>query len=162
MRWLLSLLVFVWASSGSTEVVHDLGLDKKEMELYKDIAYQLRCPTCTGLSVLESDAQFSLQIRDAVREQVLEGKSKQEILDFFTVRYGLWILREPPKEGFHLIAWLIPLAILLLGGALIWMFLWRKRIQPDRAEVITPTHELKQQMQSELAALRGQQGEHNG
>ncbi|MFK7872609.1 MAG: cytochrome c-type biogenesis protein CcmH [Oligoflexales bacterium] len=136
------------------EVIHDEGLSPEQAELYKDISYQLRCPTCTGLSILESDAQFSLQIREAVREQVLAGRSRSDILDFFTVRYGLWILREPPKEGFHLLAWLLPIGILLVGGTLIWLLLWRRRYQIPHAEAIAPTNELKGRMNDELEQLR--------
>lgn len=124
-------VVFSIALTGITEVQASRnlteGLSQKELELYKSISGDLRCPTCTGLSILQSDAQFSIQMKEAVREQVLTGKSKSEIFDFFTERYGLWILREPPSEGFHLLAWLIPGLFLLTGPVLIWYFVWRRR-----------------------------------
>lgn len=90
-----------------------------------EISSELRCPTCTGLSVLQSDAPFSLQIRSTVIDQVKEGKSRDEILSFFTERYGLWILREPPKQGFHLFAWFIPILLLVLGP-MVLIYLFRK------------------------------------
>ena len=95
-------------------------------EFFKDVAGELRCPTCTGLSVLDSDATFSVQIKDQVDEQIKEGKSKDEILSFFVDRYGPWILREPPKSGFNLMAWATPIALLLAGPILIWMFFLRR------------------------------------
>ena len=96
-------------------------------DTFRDTAYELRCPTCTGLSVLDSDATFSVQIRDIVKEQVRAGKSKSDILQFFTERYGPWILREPPAKGFNAIAWGLPLALLLVGPPSVWFFVWRKR-----------------------------------
>jgi cytochrome c-type biogenesis protein CcmH/NrfF len=96
-------------------------------ELFHDVASSLRCPTCTGLSVLESDARFSQQIKDIVLEQVDAGKSKDEILKYFTERYGPWILRSPPAKGFNILAWALPLAILVLGPPLVWFFVWRRR-----------------------------------
>jgi cytochrome c-type biogenesis protein CcmH len=107
------------------EPVTDLTPEKQEE--FRAIADQLRCPTCTGLSVLGSDAPFSVQIRDLVKQQVVEGKSEKEIMEFFVSRYGAWILREPPQEGFNLLAWIIPVGILLLGPVLIWFFVWRRR-----------------------------------
>ena len=92
---------------------------------FKDVAGGLRCPTCTGLSVLDSDAKFSVQIKDEVREQLAKGKNKEQILEFFTERYGPWILREPPSEGVNMLAWVIPILILVLGPLGIWFFLWR-------------------------------------
>ncbi len=96
-------------------------------EKFRDVAYELRCPTCTGLSVLESDAKFSLQIKDIVKEQVEAGKSKEEILKYFTERYGPWILRSPPAKGFNILAWLMPILVLLCGPPAVWFFVWRKR-----------------------------------
>lgn len=96
-------------------------------EEFMDVAKELRCPTCTGLSVLESDAKFSVQIKDIVKEQVEAGKSKDEILTYFTERYGPWILRSPPKTGFNILAWALPIGVLLLGPPLVWFFVWRKR-----------------------------------
>jgi cytochrome c-type biogenesis protein CcmH/NrfF len=113
-----------------------LSLGQTELQLYqqgekgdafRDIAKDLRCPTCTGLSVLESEAKFSVQIKDIVREKMEAGKDRQEILDFFVERYGPWILRSPPKKGFNILAWAFPIAIMLSGPPLIWFFVWRKR-----------------------------------
>jgi cytochrome c-type biogenesis protein CcmH/NrfF len=94
---------------------------------FRDIAAELRCPTCTGLSVLESDAKFSVQIKDIVLEKVNEGKSRDEILQYFTERYGPWILRAPPKSGVNLVAWAVPLALLTVGPLLVWLLVWRRK-----------------------------------
>jgi cytochrome c-type biogenesis protein CcmH len=94
---------------------------------FRDIGNELRCPTCTGLSVLESDAKFSVQIKDIVKEKVRAGESKEKILQYFTERYGPWILRSPPKTGFNILAWAFPIGLLLLGPPLVWAFVWRKR-----------------------------------
>ncbi|SME97602.1 cytochrome c-type biogenesis protein [Pseudobacteriovorax antillogorgiicola] len=98
---------------------------------FKDVAGELRCPTCTGLSVLDSDAKFSVQIKDQVKEQMEKGRSKDEILEFFVERYGPWILREPPKEGFNIVAWIVPIAMLFLGPIIIWASVWRKKVTVD-------------------------------
>jgi cytochrome c-type biogenesis protein CcmH len=112
----------VWAQGQAVER-KDIVVDQ---QVFKDVASDLRCPTCTGLSILDSDAAFSVQIKNEVRSQLAAGKSKDDILKFFTERYGPWILREPPKEGVHLLAWLVPLAVLIVGPILIFIFVWRR------------------------------------
>lgn len=102
-------------------------LDDEQYRKYREAAGDLRCPTCTGLSVLESDAPFSRQIKDLVEEKVKAGANHAEIMQYFTERYGPWILREPPKQGVNLIAWIFPLSLLVLGPFLVWFFVWRKR-----------------------------------
>lgn len=154
----------VQASPSTTPSKDDGGIDKESRkrqwpsdgaigESFRDVAKELRCPTCTGLSVLESDAAFSVQIKDIVREQVEAGKSKDEILKYFTARFGPWILRSPPVSGFNLWAWGVPIGLLVLGPPLIWFFIWRKRrvvstlgVRPDEAII--------REMQEHLAKLR--------
>ena len=95
----------------------------------------------------------SVQIKDQVDEQIKEGKSKDEILSFFVDRYGPWILREPPKSGFNLMAWATPIALLLAGPILIWMFFLRK--DESLEAHVRSSEEILAQMDSDLKALRG-------
>ena len=126
---------------------------------FRDVASDLRCPTCTGLSVLDSDAPFSVQIKNEVKEQLAAGKGKSEILRFFTDRYGPWILREPPKDGINLWAWLIPGGILLIGPILIWYFVWSRQQGADQGSDTfdyepKPVEEIIASMKQRLDDLR--------
>ena len=56
----------------------------------------------------------------------MEGKSKEEILDYFTSRYGDSVLASPPAKGFRLLIWLLPLVVLILGFILLSSFLMSK------------------------------------
>lgn len=82
------------------------------------LADKLRCPTCQSMSVKDSEAGLSNNMKAMIREMLLQGKSESEILDFFVARYGEWILREPPKSGFNLLLWFLP------GGILVFAFGW--------------------------------------
>ncbi len=124
---------------------------------FRDISYELRCPTCTGLSVLESDAKFSVQIKDIVLEQVNAGKSKDEILKYFTERYGPWILRSPPKEGLNLLAWIVPLALLTIGPFLVWLLVWRRK-KVDSNVKVRPSDEIVAEMNQRIDMLRHAMG----
>ena len=126
MKFFFSLVCMV-VLSASAAAQDEAQLFDNDLE-FKDVAGELRCPTCTGLSVLDSDAKFSVQIKDQVKEQMKKGRSKDEILEFFVERYGPWILREPPKEGFNIIAWIIPIAMLFIGPITIWALVWRKKV----------------------------------
>jgi cytochrome c-type biogenesis protein CcmH/NrfF len=128
-----------------------------KFDTFRDVAGELRCPTCTGLSVLDSDAAFSIQIRDLVKEQVSAGKNKAEILNYFTERYGPWILRAPPAKGVNALAWALPLGLLVLGPLFVWFFVWRKRKVISTMGVRSSDDILKE-MHDELARLRGKMG----
>ena len=62
----------------------------------------------TIISVKDSEASFSVQIRQKTDELVEQGYSDQQVRDYFVARYGEWILRSPPKEGFNLLLWSVP------------------------------------------------------
>jgi cytochrome c-type biogenesis protein CcmH/NrfF len=126
-------------------------------EEFRDVADELRCPTCQGLSVLDSDATFSVQIKEEVARQIESGKNKDQILQFFSERYGPWILRNPPKEGFNVIVWIFPLALLVCGPIFVWYFVWRrtKHISPDGVRSVSS---ILEQMESELRGMRKRVG----
>ena len=130
-------------------------LSPQQTQVYKTLADELRCPTCTGLSVLQSDAPFSVEIRTALVEQVVQGKSDLEILRFFKDRFGTWILRTPPKEGFHWMAWLGPLSLVLGGGMLVWFVFWRRRREMPSLG-IRHDEDILREMHEELEKLRRQ------
>lgn len=130
------------------------GLPEDKRQEYLDVAKELRCPTCTGLSVLESDAPFSVQIKDVVKEQVQGGKSKEQVLQYFTERYGPWILRSPPKEGFNILAWALPIAILILGPLGVWFFVWRRGKVVAGGVGVRPAEEIIKEMNVRLESLR--------
>lgn len=121
--------------------------------IFRDVAKEFRCPTCTGLSVLESDAGFSVQIKEQVQEQINLGKSHDQIVEFFVERYGPWILREPPAKGFNAWAWIVPITLLCLGPVLIWLLVWKRRVQADSHGVRSSTVILDE-MQQNLQRLK--------
>jgi cytochrome c-type biogenesis protein CcmH len=83
-----------------------------------DVASQLKCLVCQGESVADSPATLSLQMRGVIRQQLQSGKSEQEVIHYFVSRYGDRILLSPPWQGLTLLAWLVPIA-LMIGGVLL-------------------------------------------
>lgn len=93
------------------------------------VASQLKCPICQGESVADSPSQLAQQMRAVIRQQLQSGKSEQQIIQYFADRYGTGIVWSPPWQGFALLAWLVPIALLLAGGILLFTVLrnWRVR-----------------------------------
>jgi cytochrome c-type biogenesis protein CcmH len=75
---------------------------------------------------------------DKVRELVSEGKTDQEVRDYFIARYGEWVLLQPKAEGFNLLVWLGPVALLLGGGYVIARQVKRAPAQATPAEPSAP------------------------
>src|SRR5713101_7680104 len=89
-----------------------------------DVASQLKCPVCQGESVADSPAQISQQMRGIIRQQLKAGKSEQEVIQYFRNSCGDQIVWSPPWQGFTLLAWLVPIC-LMLGGIIVLFFVLR-------------------------------------
>ncbi len=79
------------------------------------ISESLRCPTCQGLSVADSNSPLAKSMRRIVVERVAAGQSDAEVRAYFTDRYGAWVLLSPRAKGSGWLVWLVPIAVLLLG-----------------------------------------------
>lgn len=80
---------------------------------------QLRCPVCTTVSIAESGSETAAAMRRTVTEQVAAGRSDQQIIGYFRARYGDWVLLDPPARGATLWLWLLPVAVAVLGAAVV-------------------------------------------
>lgn len=89
-----------------------------------DLEDELICPTCKT-TLDQSDAPVARQIKALVARRVAQCASKEEIKDELVDDFGPAVLAAPPREGFHWLAWLLPLAGLLSAAAVISVFVWR-------------------------------------
>ena len=105
------LTISAWAVNPD-EVLDNPELEQRARELSVDI----RCLVCQNQSIDDSDAQLARDLRVLVREQLLEGKTDQEILDFLVDRYGEFVLLRPRFGGHTVALWGFPFIVLLIGG----------------------------------------------
>jgi len=118
-RWLWALCVT--GLGGVCFVPLALGATTSDLEAQvREIAWQLRCPVCQGLSVGDSPSELANEMRTLIREQLQQGKTSAEVLDYFAQRYGEWILLAPPKHGFNLVIWVLPFVLLPIGAAAVY------------------------------------------
>jgi cytochrome c-type biogenesis protein CcmH len=81
------------------------------------IGAELRCPVCQGLSVQDSPAETAREMRDLVAQRVAEGRTDDEIRAEFRRSYGDWVFLTPPLGGPSALVWLVPVLLVLGGGA---------------------------------------------
>ena len=98
---------------------------------------QIMCPVCPAESIDQAQVPIARQMRQMVRDQLAQGASQKEILEFFAQRYGADILASPPKSGFNLLAWVLPVvgmtAALLVGWLVIRSMTAQRLAVPEAA-----------------------------
>lgn len=85
-----------------------------------EVAELLRCPVCQGMSVADSKAEMAVNMKGQVRELLGRGYTEEQILKYFELSYGQFVLLEPKFEGVNTLVWLLPLGALLLGAAVVF------------------------------------------
>jgi cytochrome c-type biogenesis protein CcmH len=85
---------------------------------------ELVCPTC-HTTLDQSNAPVAERMKEFVAARIAAGDTKSEIKDQLVAQFGRGVLAAPEKEGFDLIAWVLPIAALLAAGAVLTVLLWR-------------------------------------
>jgi cytochrome c-type biogenesis protein CcmH len=126
-----------------------------------DLEGEVMCPQCKT-TLDQSDAPVARDIKSFIQERAAACASEKQIKDELVAQFGPAVLAAPPREGFHWLAWLLPLAGLLAGAAVISFLVWRwSRTRPVREPAPGPNGrqpldpELERQLDRELARFDG-------
>lgn len=105
---------------------------------WRDVANELMSPACPGRTLLNCTSGQAEQLRELIRQKIAKGESKSAIIHYFVDTYGEEILAAPPKKGFALAAWLLPLFVVLNGVGLIMVLTFRWTRNRARVEFDAP------------------------
>jgi len=107
-------------------------VDNSEDARVARIGRELRCPTCRGLSVAESDAAAATAVRTFIRERLRQGAPDGEIKAELQDRFGSAILLRPPASGLSGLVWAIPVATFVAAASGLGYAFRRWRAQARR------------------------------
>ncbi len=144
-------LLFTQLISAAETMSEDILQDR-----VKEVSKTLRCAVCQSESVWESNAELALQMREIIRERLIQGQSADEIRAYFVSRYGDFILLRPRKMGLNLLLWGGPFLLLGIGGIFLFRTLrgWVKLTVPIEAETLLPIDERnRRRIEQELRSL---------
>jgi len=113
----MKILIFFFAIMLSTTNY----IKAEENNLKNKITKNLRCLICQGQSVYDSDSEFAISLKLVVEEKINEGFSEKKIYEFLSSKYGEWILYDPQLNKNTYFLWFLPLLILFVGGAIIFL-----------------------------------------
>jgi cytochrome c-type biogenesis protein CcmH len=116
--WIAAILTLLMAlSSGVAHAVDVDAMPAPELQArYDALTHELRCMQCQNQSIADSPVGLASDLRRDVREQLLAGKSDQEIRDSMVARYGNVILFRPPFDASTAWVWVLPFLLLILGA----------------------------------------------
>ena len=149
-RIIVSLAALAWISIAQA-VIETYDFTDPQLELrYQQLSAELRCPKCQNQNIADSNAPIAQDLRKLLYQQLEQGASDQEILDYMVARYGEFVRYRPRFSGATVLLWMAP-ALLLLAGVVIVVLVLRGRRDP----AVEDPARLSAEEQLELQQLLG-------
>jgi cytochrome c-type biogenesis protein CcmH len=92
------------------------------------VAETIRCPTCQGESVADSNAPSSRDIRTDIADRLSRGETAEQIRSYYAQSYGDAILLTPRASGVASLVWIVPVVALVVTatGLIVVFRRWRR------------------------------------
>jgi cytochrome c-type biogenesis protein CcmH len=132
-RFSLALSCAVFAASSWAGEATPTGPNVHVEQRMTAIAAELRCLVCQNESIAGSRADLAVDLRRQIREQIVAGKSDQEIMTYMVDRYGDFVRYRPPLKGSTLLLWFGPALLLAAGLVALALHLRRRSGKVDKA-----------------------------
>ena len=117
-----------------------------------DLEAEIVCPVCET-TLDQSNAPIAQRMKQLIRQHIAAGWTEERIKAGLVDQFGPGVLAEPPKSGFDLLAWLLPLAGLLSAAAIVGYATWRWSRRPAAEEPLDPEDERR--LDDALARFEG-------
>ena len=98
-----------------SEILNDAKLEDRARNLSSNI----RCLVCQNENIDSSESEFAKDLRLFIREQLVEGRTDDEIEEFLVSKYGTYILFKPVFADYNIFLYLFGPFIFIFGFIMI-------------------------------------------
>ena len=136
--WMAGAALSVALAAGAVDIT--MLPDPALQARYEALTHELRCMQCMNNSIADSPVGLASDLRREVKEQLIAGKSDDEIRAYMVQRYGNVILFSPPMTSSSAWVWILP-GLAVVGGLFVGVRIVRRRSQlvdTDDSDVETP------------------------
>ncbi|WP_428087169.1 cytochrome c-type biogenesis protein [Candidatus Thioglobus sp.] len=109
------MMLLIFQSAFAESIDAKSFTDTKQEQRYRSLIGEIRCPVCQGQSIGGSNAGLAKDLREKVRELIIDKKTDDNIRKFMTDRYGNFVVFKPPVNKNTYLLWYAPFAFLVLG-----------------------------------------------
>jgi cytochrome c-type biogenesis protein CcmH len=145
------IVIAVTFAAFSSAWAQDQAVDTKANELYDEVM----SPFCPGRTLANCPSPQAAQLRERIKQRVAAGSTDEQIKDELYEVYGEVVLGAPRKEGFGLLAYVLP-ALFILAGAVVlvsWITSMKRARVTDAVVADTLDSESRELLESELSQL---------
>jgi cytochrome c-type biogenesis protein CcmH len=155
-RVLLSACAALALAGAARAVTPDEQLADPKLEARaRALSQELRCLVCQNQSIDDSAAPLAHDLRVILRERIAAGDTDRQAVDYLVRRYGDFVLLRPPFQADTWALWLGPVAVLLLGGTGVALYVRARSRTAEGALSVAEEAELARLLATEDMAKDG-------
>ncbi|MDD5275870.1 MAG: cytochrome c-type biogenesis protein CcmH [Methylovulum sp.] len=121
------ILLLLFAPFAAQAIDSRQFANPEQQKAYEALTSELRCLVCQNQTIGDSNAELAADLRRQVQEMLQQGKSRDEIVQFMTDRYGDFVLYKPPFKAKTGLLWLGPILFLLIGLIAVYLFVRQRK-----------------------------------
>ena len=128
MRFHYIFFIFVLASKAFAVEPSEILNDAKLEDRARNLSSNIRCLVCQNENIDSSESEFAKDLRLFIREQLIEGRTDDEIEKFLVSKYGNYILFKPEFASYNIFLYLFGPFVFIFGFiTILYVFLMSKR-----------------------------------
>lgn len=149
----LAIILLLLSAAVNAGVEYREFASPEQQQAYESLTSELRCLVCQNQTIADSNAELAADLRRQVYEMLQQGKSRQDIAQFMTDRYGDFVLYNPPFKLKTGLLWIGPAVFLLIGLVAVFLFVRRKRSATSVAISAEKQQKIRSLLSPEMACM---------
>ena len=130
-KLLILILTFI---SFSSILSASSKMTSKQNDRAIDLFKETRCLVCQSQTIYDSNSELATDLKLFIQEEIIAGKTDNDIKAQLVTNYGEWILMTPSLSKTNYILWFSPLIFLLIGIIVMFKYIFKKNTKENYYE----------------------------
>ena len=130
-KLLILILTFI---SFSSILSASSKMTSKQNDRAIDLFKETRCLVCQSQTIYDSNSELATDLKLFIQEEIIAGKTDNDIKAQLITNYGEWILMTPSLSKTNYILWFSPFIFLLIGIVVMFKYIFNKSTKRNKYE----------------------------
>ena len=130
-KLLILILTFI---SCSSILSASSKMTSKQNDRAIDLFKETRCLVCQSQTIYDSNSELATDLKLFIQEEIIAGKTDNDIKAQLVTNYGEWILMTPSLSKTNYILWFSPFIFLLIGIVVMFKYIFNKSAKRNKYE----------------------------
>ena len=130
-KLLILILTFI---SCSSILSASSKMTSKQNDRAIDLFKETRCLVCQSQTIYDSNSELATDLKLFIQEEIIAGKTDNDIKAQLVTNYGEWILMTPSLSKTNYILWFSTFIFLLIGIVVMFKYIFNKSTKRNNYE----------------------------